>query len=477
MVVSFLVYDIVFLVIFAAFLSVFLYSQRKNLKREGLLLLYKARWGIRLIDYIGKKSSKTFHVLSYISIATGYLLMVMMFYLIGKIVYIYLTLPSVVQAIKVPPIIPLVPYLPQVFKLDFLPPFYFTYWIIIIAVIAISHEFAHGIFASHNKLKTKSTGFGFFPFFLPIFLAAFVELDEKKMAKKKKFSQLAILSAGTFANLLTAILFFAVIWVFFILAFTPSGIIYDGYPYDMVDVSGISIVNGVAIESLNYEEILNLTEETGLSKIKVNGKDYVTTRDFLEQQRENSGKIILYYDAPAINSNLESVILKVNGIEVKNIGDLNNELLKYKPEDKITLNVLSDDGEDYDKDIVLGENPRNKNSPFLGIAFSSEEGRGILGKIYSFLNFKEPNVYYKQNFEASLFVYNLLWWLVLISISVALINMLPVGIFDGGRFFYLTIWGITKNEKLARNLFKFTTYFILFLLLILMLKWAKVFFF
>jgi membrane-associated protease RseP (regulator of RpoE activity) len=55
--------------------------------------------------------------------------------------------------------------------------------------------------------------------------------------------------------------------------------------------------------------------------------------------------------------------------------------------------------------------------------------------------------------------------------------MLPVGIFDGGRFFYLTIWGITKNEKLARNLFKFTTYFILFLLLILMLKWAKVFFF
>ena len=39
-------------------------------------------------------------------------------------------------------------------------------------------------FAVYNKIKVKTTGFGFFPFFLPVFLAAFVELDEKKMAKK-----------------------------------------------------------------------------------------------------------------------------------------------------------------------------------------------------------------------------------------------------------------------------------------------------
>src|SRR3989344_7171493 len=182
---NFIIYDLTFLALFVAFVSFFLYTRRKNLKRDGLLFLYKTSWGIRLIEKTGEKYKKTLGVLSYFSIATGYILMAVMFYMLVKIVYIYVTLPSVVRAIKIPPITPLIPYLPQVFKLDFLPPFYFTYWIVIIAIVAISHEFAHGIFAAYDKIKIKSTGFGFFPFFLPVFLAAFVELDEKKMAKKR----------------------------------------------------------------------------------------------------------------------------------------------------------------------------------------------------------------------------------------------------------------------------------------------------
>jgi len=60
----------------------------------------------------------------------------------------------------------------------------------------------------------------------------------------------------------------------------------------------------------------------------------------------------------------------------------------------------------------------------------------------------------------------------LISISVAFVNMLPVGIFDGGRFFYLTILGITKNKKKAEKTFRFVTKFFLFLLLLLMVFWV-----
>tara|TARA_Y100000310_G_scaffold163852_1_gene163686 strand:+ start:619 stop:2043 length:1425 start_codon:yes stop_codon:yes gene_type:complete len=465
---SFLIYDIIFLVLFATFLFVFLHSGKKNLKREGLLILYKASWGIKLINYVGKKSPRTFKVLSYISIVMGYILMVTMFYLLGKIVYLYVTLPSLVQAIKVPPIMPLVPYLPQIFKLDFLPPFYFTYWIVIIAIIAISHEFAHGIFAAYNKIKIKTTGFGFFPFFLPIFLAAFVELDEKKMAKKNKFPQLAILSAGTFANVLTAILFFGILWVFFFFTFTPSGIIFDSYPYSFVEVSGISMINGISLENPTYEKILNLSNKEGFNKIKINDQDYITTKDFLEQQKNNDENVILYYDGPAINIELESVISKINGKEIKNIDNLREEMLKYSPGEKVTLNVLGEDGNDYDKDIILGENPEDKSKAWLGIGFSEQERRGVMGKIFSILSFKDPHVYYKSNFGASLFIYNLLWWTILISLSVALINMLPVGMFDGGRFFYLTVLGITKSEKTAKNLFAFSTYFILFLLLLLM---------
>jgi len=238
------------------------------------------------------------------------------------------------------------------------------------------------------------------------------------------------------------------------------------------------MVNGFSLENTNYEEVLSLVDnEKKFNKITANNQDYVITKDSLEQQQQRkSNDILLYYDAPAINSELESVILKINDEEIKNAEVLRQELLKYSPGDKITLNVLGEDKEDYNKDIILGKNPGNKSLPWLGIGFSSQEPRGILGNIFSKLNFREPNVYYKENFNAGPFIYDLLWWLVLISITVALINMLPVGIFDGGRFFYLTVWGLTRNEKIARKSFAFSTYFILSLLLLVMFRWAWVLF-
>ena len=469
MAVDFLVYDIVFLVIFVIFLFIFLHSGKKNLKREGLLLLYKTSWGIKLINKIGKKNPGVFKVLSYVSIATGYLLMALMIYMLAKIVHIYISAPEIVRAVKVPPIIPLVPYLPQIFSLDFLPPFYFTYWIVIIAVIAITHEFSHGIFAAYNNLKIKTTGFGFFPWFLPVFLAAFVELDEKKMEKKKNFPQLAILSAGTFANVLTAIFFFVVIWIFFFAAFTPSGVIFNTYPYSVVDISSISSVNGIQVGEPTYEKISELLNVDGLNKVEANGIAYVTTKDISYRE----GIVVLYYDAPAINANLESVIFGVNGVNVKSVNELSSELSKYSPGEKITLKVLGEDGEGYDIDIVLGKNPINENLAWLGIGFTNQERDSTLGKLFLLLSFKDPNIYYEAKFDGlSVFIYNLLWWVVLISVSVALINMLPVGIFDGGRFFYLTVLGITKSEKIAKLAFSLSTYAILFILFLLLFFWA-----
>jgi len=88
-------------------------------------------------------------------------------------------------------------------------------------------------------------------------------------------------------------------------------------------------------------------------------------------------------------------------------------------------------------------------------------------------SFKDPHVYYKpKSGEWSIFVYNLLWWLVIISISMALINMLPVGIFDGGRFFYLTVLALTKNKKIAKQSFMLLTKFFIFLFFLLIVFWG-----
>ncbi len=468
---NFIVYDVIFLIAFALFVSIFLYTRKHNLKREGLLFLYRAGWGIKLINKVGNKYKKTIKVLSYFSITTGYILMVTMFYMFGKIIYLYIAFPSVVKAIKIPPITPLIPYLPQVFKLDFLPPFYFTYWIIIIAIIAISHEFSHGIFAAYDKIKIKSTGFGFFPFFLPVFLAAFVELDEKKMAKKKIHSQLSILSAGTFANVLTAILFFGVIWIFFSLAFVPSGVVFDTYPYTLIGVSSITMINGINVQNLTYNNMADLMNNDTLNKITSENNFLITKKSFAEQK--GSDNIVVYYDAPAINANLERIITKINGKQLTSTDNLGKEISKYNPGEKVTLTLINKDGKEYNGDIILGENPDTKKA-WLGIGFNQRQQSGVFGKFVSLLSsFKKDHVYYTQRFDGiSVFIYNLLWWLALISISVALVNMLPVGIFDGGRFFYLTILAITKNEKIAKRAFAFSTYFILFLVFVLMVSWV-----
>jgi membrane-associated protease RseP (regulator of RpoE activity) len=469
---NFTIYDIVLLVIFVVFTSIFLYKRRKNLKREGLLFLYKTVWGIKIINRIGNKYKKTLNILGYISIGLGFLLMITMLYVFGKMVWLYVFNGDIIKLIKIPPITPLIPYLPQLFKLNFLPPFYFIYWILIIAIVAISHEFSHGLFAVNKKIKIKSTGFGFFPFFLPIFLAAFLELDEKKIEKKKISSQMAVLSAGTFANILVAILFLGILFIFFSLSFTPSGVVFDTYTYSAVSIATISSVNNINITNATYDNILTLAKNTALNKVKSNNTAYWITESFLEQQKGSSGYLLLYDDAPAIKANLSNTIIKINGIEIESKEQLGKELLKHSPGSKIIVTTLFDDSfRDYE--ITLGKNPENSSLPYLGIGFFNQKSSGILGNMMNvFSFFKDSSIYYKPNFAAAEFIYDFLWWLILISFSVALVNMLPVGIFDGGRFFFLMMLALTKSKDKARKIFSAVTYLFLFLLVVIMIFWA-----
>ena len=460
------------------FVSIFLYRHRKNLKREGLLLLYKTSVGVRIIDKIGKKYKKILNILGWVSIGLGFLLMLAMLYLFGKMVWLYIFQSELIQLVKIPPITPLLPYLPQIFKLDFLPPFYFIYWIVIIAIVAIVHEFSHGIFAANKGVKIKSTGFGFFPFFLPVFLAAFVELDEKKMAKKKISSQMAVLSSGTFANLLTAVLFFGIWALFFSLAFTPSGVVFDTYTYSPVYVASISSVNNVNVNNITYNQILSLVNNSGkaLNEVTADDTKYLITESFLEKQKGADKYLLLYDNSPAINANLSSIILKINEVSIRSKEQLGKELLKYTPGAKITITALVGDA-DRDYEIVLGKNPQNESRAYLGIGFINKESSGIFGKLMTvFTSFRDSGVYYKPNFQAAEFIYNWIWWLVLICFSVALINMLPVGIFDGGRFFFLMMLALTKSKDKAKKIFKAVTYLFLFLLGVIMVFWAINFF-
>jgi membrane-associated protease RseP (regulator of RpoE activity) len=379
----------------------------------------------------------------------------------------YIFHPTIVKAIKVPPIMPLIPYLPQIFKLDFLPPFYFAYWIIILAIVAIPHEFAHGIFAAYNKIKIKKTGFGFFPFFLPIFLAAFVELDEKIMQKKDKFSQMAILSAGTFANVIFAIIAFIMMWLFFSMAFTPSGVQFNSYTYEAVELNSILKINNVSFENKTYENFVKILNQGELNEIETKKEIYLGVRGFIEDKEI----LLLYRNDPAIKNNLKGAIIEIEGEKIKDWDSLKEELYKKSPGEEIKIKTKYND-KILSYEIVLGENPSNATLPHIGIGYEQYESSGLMGKIVSAMgSFKKDNIYYESKWAGSEFIFNLLWWLVLICVSVAIINMLPVGIFDGGRFFYLTIFAITKSKKKAEKTFDFMTKLFLFVLLLLMVFW------
>jgi len=472
---SFIFYDIGLLIAFAIFVSVFLYTRKKNLRKEGLLLLYKATWGIRFIEKISKKYKKLWQVLAYVAIVVGYLLMAVMVYFFVKIVLIYLFSPDLVRAIKIPPLMPLIPYLPRVFNLDFLPPFYFIYWIIIIAIIAIPHELAHGIYSSLNKIKIKNTGFGFFPFFLPIFLAAFVEPDEEVMQKKSKFAQMSILASGTFANVLTALFFFGILWLFFSLAFSPAGVAFDSYSYSLIGTSAITMINNANYSNASYNETLALLDSE-LNEIEAGGQQYLISKNLFEDSRSKNsfeeGMILVYDDAPAIKNQLIGAITKINGTEITSKDVLIQELRNKEPGQQISIQTFT--GEEYKEyDIILAADYENPERAVLGIGFINRQSSGVMGRIVNTLTmFREDNVYYRPAFGFSEFIYNLLWWIVLISISVALINMLPIGIFDGGRFFFLTIAGITGSEKIAKKAFVGMTILFLVLLALIMFFWA-----
>jgi len=462
-------WDLLLLGIFVVGVSAFLFSRRKLLKKEGWLLLYHTKWGIKLIDRFGKKHKKILKVLSYVSVFTGFVLMILVIYFFAKVTILYSNI-KVAQAIKVPPITPLIPYLPQLFKISYLPDLYFSVWLIAILVIAIPHEFFHGIFARIANVKTKTTGFGFFPFFLPVFLAAFVNLDEKAMEKKKNFEQMAVLSAGTFANILTAgICLLLMIGIFFA-SFTPAGIIYNDYAYDFINLNEITSINNFSVSTPTYETISNLTSAQRINHIVAKNSTFVG----IAGTTSESNMVALYYSAPAIKNNLSGAITSINGEKIDGFEKLASEINSYNVGETITLGLY--DGVDvHNSDVVLERSP--DGTPWLGVVFLKNEPTGLIQKLSAFFtSYKNPNIYYKPNYNGAEFLYNLFWWLVLISFSVALVNMLPVGIFDGGRFFYLTILSITKSKKIAETAFRISTSAFLVLILILMFFWVKAFF-
>lgn len=459
----FIYYDLAIFAAFCIFVVLFLYFRRSRVKREGIVFLYRTKKGLKVMDKLNKKFPKLWEMLGPIIIAFGFVFMILIFLLLIQSIFLTYAMPT-----KTPPIIPLVPYLPQALKLP-LPPFYFVYWIVIIAIVAITHEFAHGIFARKHKIKVKSTGFGF----LGPFLLAFVEPDEKQMAKKKKKAQLQILGAGSFSNFVFAIIFVLLMQVFFFAVYQPAGVNYS------LEYSAVNLTHIDAIGNYTSEEFFNLSD-TELESINTTlaiktEKAYywldpplIQSIPFFKKALLKQGYLTAYADSPAYNANLSGGLMAIDGQEVKNPEQIVQILSEYEPGQTVEIKTS--------RGIYNIELDQNKDYPekaHLGVMFLQLQNnpRAILARTAT--PFFSPNTFTEPRFNEEIikFFSDLFLWLILISFFVAIFNMLPVGFLDGGKFMYLSALMLTKSKKKAETIFKISSYAVGLIFLALIMAW------
>jgi membrane-associated protease RseP (regulator of RpoE activity) len=417
--------------------------------------MYRTQFGIKAIKYIGDNFKKTLHALKYLIIAVGFVLMGAMIWMLGQTVAIYLLYPEITKIIKAPPIAPLIPYFPKLFGMEsFFPPFYFTYFIVALAIVAIVHEFSHGIFMKLFGVKIKSTGL----VFLGPILGAFVEEEKKGFEKKEKLQQMTILGAGVFANVVFALIFYGLYVAFFFSSFSAAGYIFNTYGVSAVPLNNIS----------GFEESGNLTKV-----LTANGTYYLDDGLAIQLMENNGEYIIAYPEAPAVLSGMRGAIIQANDIKITGQDTLREFLENKNPGDDVKFVTEDVDGiKEYD--IILGEHPSDSTKAYLGVGHSVTQRRGVIqGILGKFRDFKESSTLYKPSWDGEFvyFIYHLFWWVMIINLLVALFNMMPLGMLDGGRFFYLTILGIFRSERVAKIAYKAAGYLILLMFLLMMFFW------
>ncbi len=153
----------------------------------------------------------------------------------------------------------------------------FVEGILALAVLLVVHEMSHGLLARIAKIRLDSAGivfFGILPF------GAFVEPDEKELDSAPAWEQNRVLVAGSAANLMTAILAFAVL-VAFMSATAPYRL--EGWQV----VPGGTVPAGTLVYSINGTpyEAQNLTLAPHSSVV------LQTSRGTMERTTDAQGRI------------------------------------------------------------------------------------------------------------------------------------------------------------------------------------------
>lgn len=239
------------IVAFAAALALIAYRDRRNLKRDSILLLRRTRAGSGLIKRLGGRFPRFWKGLGVAGVFFGF----------GASIYIVIFLMErlasfIMAPTSMPPLGIVLPSPSATGVIApglFLVPFW--HWIISIAVLVFVHEGLHGVMTAAEGTRIKSLGWGL----LAVIPLAFVEPDEKQLGKRGFWPQLRVFAAGSWANFITAGAVLLIITLLASAVYTPLGVgfagVQEGYPAHQANLTGV--ITGINQEGIRTYEDLN----------------------------------------------------------------------------------------------------------------------------------------------------------------------------------------------------------------------------
>ena len=369
--------------IFIALLTIYFFLNRKKFQVQKIIsyllyfAMYKTKLGLKTMDSWSRKFPRFFGFLSVTGIIVGFLGMALIAYSLIENVVTLLTKPEAVPGVGI--------VLPFEVKGAFFVPFF--YWIVSIFIIAVIHEFSHGLIARYYNIPLKSSGFAFLAAIVPIIPAAFVEPNENIMKKRPAKQQLGVLAAGPFSNIITGFLFFAMF-------------LFIGIPivHSVLDFNGVKITDFSKENSQTYP-----AELSGMQKNEI--------------IREIENKPVIYVE------NFTAI------------------LDKKKPGEQL---FITTDKAQYT--VTLAYHPNNISRAYLGVivsqhteikpSFKEKYGTFLANFLLWFTGTPDQN--------------GLFFWLFLLSFGIGLFNLVPIGPIDGGRILHVVLLKYFSKEKATK---------------------------
>jgi len=294
-------YDLLTAIIFLIIIIFWITIKRKKFEIKGIFFIFRTKKGLKFMDSFANKFPKLTNFLGYTGIIISF---------IGLIVVSYMIIASTLKLLFIPStpavVAPILPYV----NIEGAPHLSFWHWLISIFVVAVIHEFSHGILARYHKVPIKSSGFAF----LLALPAAFVEPDENILQTKSTKQKLSIFAAGPFSNIIFAIIF--IIPLFSLSLIQASNYDLSEPPIIESTLEGYDIhqfnIQNEQITQINNEKVINYSDFfIKTNNLKPNQTISLTTSEnnysiILSENPQNKSKpyVGIILKTPMKNSNI-----------------------------------------------------------------------------------------------------------------------------------------------------------------------------